>query len=64
MKNETDLCKNCVIWETIAVCAEGERKAGVFGGKKRLLHRQITSYKLEGTNVLKGFKKPPDLNYG
>ena len=38
VKNETDLCENCAIWETIAVCDEGERKWDVFTRKKRLLH--------------------------
>ena len=54
MKNETDLSENSAIWETIAVCDEGERKGGkqiVFAGKKFLLHRLIISYKLEETNI-------------
>ena len=41
VKNETDLCENCAIWETIAVCDEGEGKWDVFARKKRLLQRLI-----------------------
>ena len=70
MKSETELSENCAIWETIAVCDEGERKGGkqiVFSEKTPATQANYFRIQIRRNKFLyfvMFYENPPDLNHG